>query len=51
VARIETATLRYAKRQRTWFRRTPGDAARWFGTGEDHLDDVAAWLRAQGGRR
>ena len=51
VARIETATLRYAKRQRTWFRRTPSDAARWLGTGEGHLDDLDAWLRARVGRR
>jgi tRNA dimethylallyltransferase len=49
LARIETATLRYAKRQRTWFRRTPSDAARWFGTGEQHGADLEAWFRAQRG--
>jgi tRNA dimethylallyltransferase len=45
--RIDAATLRYAKRQRTWFRRQPRDAARWPGTGERHLADLEAWLRAQ----
>jgi tRNA dimethylallyltransferase len=49
VARIEAATLRYAKRQRTWFRRTPSDAARWFGTGDEHAADLAAWFRAPRG--
>jgi tRNA dimethylallyltransferase len=43
--RIEVATLRYAKRQRTWFRRTPRDAARWPGTAEAHLTELEAWLR------
>jgi tRNA dimethylallyltransferase len=51
MARIDVATLRYAKRQRTWFRRTPADAARWSGTGETHLDDLDAWLRSHLPRR
>ncbi len=44
VAGIEQATLRYAKRQRTWFRRRPTAARRWYGTVREHESDLACWL-------
>ncbi len=46
--RIDGATLRYAKRQRTWFRRTPSDATRWHAPAEGHLDDLLRWLEHDG---
>jgi tRNA dimethylallyltransferase len=46
-ARIEAATLHYAKRQRTWFRKTPADGARFEGCAEERVDDVVAYFRAQ----
>jgi tRNA dimethylallyltransferase len=47
IARIETATLQYAKRQRTWFRRTPADATRLDGFADERVDELLACLRAQ----
>ena len=44
LAGIEQATLRYAKRQRTWFRHRPVGARRWYGTIEEHEADLTAWL-------
>ena len=44
VAGIEQATLRYAKRQRTWFRKRPAGARRWYGTVREHEADLARWL-------
>ena len=44
VAGIEQATLRYAKRQRTWFRRRPAGARRWYGTVREHESELARWL-------
>lgn len=41
---IELATLRYAKRQRTWFRHRPVGARRWYGTVEEHEGALTAWL-------
>ena len=41
---IEQATLRYAKRQRTWFRQRPLHALRQQGTVGEHEDALAAWL-------
>jgi tRNA dimethylallyltransferase len=45
LAGIEQATLRYAKRQRTWFRRRPPTARRWLGTVCEHEADLELWLR------
>lgn len=42
-ARIVVETRRYARRQRTWFRKTPG--LRWF-DGPPDVDAVQAWLTA-----
>ena len=44
VAGIEQATLRYAKRQRTWFRQRPLRALRLEGSVESHARALAAWL-------
>jgi tRNA dimethylallyltransferase len=44
VAGIEQATLRYAKRQRTWFRQRPPRALRLEGPVESHRSALATWL-------
>ena len=44
VAGIEQATLRYAKRQRTWFRRRPQAARRWYGSVAEHEAELERWL-------
>lgn len=41
---IEQATLRYAKRQRTWFRQRPMGALRLHGTAVEHEDALVDWL-------
>jgi len=41
---IEQATLRYAKRQRTWFRQRPAQALRLAGPADAHEPALAAWL-------
>ena len=41
-AEITKATLRFAKRQRTWFRKEPGIL--WFKSAEEALDEARAWL-------
>jgi tRNA dimethylallyltransferase len=41
---IEQATLRYAKRQRTWFRQRPADALRLEGPADAHEPALSAWL-------
>ncbi len=47
---IEQATLRYAKRQRTWFRQRPAEALRLVGTADAHEPVLATWLERVGGR-
>jgi tRNA dimethylallyltransferase len=44
LAEIERATLRLAKRQRTWFKRRPPAARRWYGTPAAHEGAIAEWL-------
>lgn len=44
LAEIERATLRYAKRQRTWFKRRPPQARRWYGTALAHEAELETWL-------
>lgn len=46
LAGIEQATLRYAKRQRTWFRQRPQDALRIDGAVAEHHAALAEWLEA-----
>ena len=41
---IEQATLRYAKRQRTWFRQRPAEALRLAGPADAHEPALTAWL-------
>jgi tRNA dimethylallyltransferase len=41
---IETETMQYAKRQRTWFRHQAGEV-RWFETADDAAAAIEAWLR------
>ena len=43
---IEQATVRYAKRQRTWFRHRPAEATRWPGTFDEHVEDLAGWIES-----
>lgn len=43
VSDVELATQRYAKRQRTWFRREV-DAGRVAAPGDEAADELAAWL-------
>jgi tRNA dimethylallyltransferase len=50
LASIDTATTRYAKRQRTWFVRTPAEALRMVGTAEARVGDLAAWLASEAAR-
>lgn len=42
---IEVATRRYAKRQRTWFRRRPADAERHEAALDDVFEAFEAWFR------
>ncbi len=46
LADVETATLRYAKRQRTWFLRRPADAERHAGTLDDLDAEFVRWWQA-----
>jgi tRNA dimethylallyltransferase len=50
LAGIEQATLRYAKRQRTWFRQRPVEALRLAGTADAHEPALTAWLARVVGR-
>lgn len=45
LADLEAATLRYAKRQRTWFARRPVDAERHNGVLDDLDEAFSAWWR------
>ena len=47
---IEQATVRYAKRQRTWFRQRPAEALRLVGTADAHETALSAWLERVVGR-
>lgn len=46
---VRLATRRYAKRQRTWFRRAASER-RWARLGEDALPELERWLEGLGAR-
>lgn len=43
IGEVEAATLRYAKRQHTWFRHRPPDAERVYGVLDDLDDALSRW--------